>query len=231
MKRVRILPDRSADAALRPLVLELPRQARAPADAVVGADHVGHRRARLRRLEAVGLRHHVGDLIAAPAVALDADRVLIHEALIHHRLDRRQHALQRALAGIAGGVDDVRRQHQVAVADVVADVDRRARRADSRSGSRSASASRRCRPSSGTSSWGRNSPACRAPPATARRRRSCNAPVRTFPTAICAFCGLASLTLRSSLKLPSVVTRSGNSVEGLRGEQVDVGVLGLHRRA
>ena len=46
-----------------------------------------------------------------------------------------------------------------------------------------------------------------------------------------ACCGLASDTLRSSLKLPSVVTRSGEFAKLCAGEQVDVGVFGLHRRA
>ena len=52
----------------------------------------------------------------------------IDEALVHDGLDRRQDALQRALAGVAGRVDDVRHQHQVAVAHVVGDVDGVARR-------------------------------------------------------------------------------------------------------
>ncbi len=74
-------------------------QSRAPADAVVGADHVRHRRAGDRGLEAVRLRHHVRDLVAAPRLPVDADRLLVHVALIDHCLNRRQHALDRALAG------------------------------------------------------------------------------------------------------------------------------------
>src|ERR1039457_2233217 len=51
---------------------------------VVGADHVGHRRARGHRTEAIGLGHHVGDLIAAPTVPLYADGIFLHEALVDY---------------------------------------------------------------------------------------------------------------------------------------------------
>src|SRR3712207_7911623 len=45
--------------------------------------------------------------------SLDADRRLVDEPPVHHRLDRRQHALERALAGGAGRVGDVRHEHEV----------------------------------------------------------------------------------------------------------------------
>src|SRR5262249_42345163 len=102
-----ILPDRSADTALRVLVLELARNAGSPADAVVGPDHVRDRRTGSRRAESFGLGDHVGDLISAPAVALDADGVLVDKALVYHRLNRWEHAFQRALPWVARGVDDI----------------------------------------------------------------------------------------------------------------------------
>ena len=111
-------------------VLELARQASAPANAAVGAGHVRDHRARRRGFEAVRLRDHVGDLIAAPTVSLNADGLFVDEALVDHRLNRRQHALQRALARIADRVDDVRHEDQIAVADVVRRIDRSARARD-----------------------------------------------------------------------------------------------------
>src|SRR5437763_524792 len=52
------------------LVLKLPRQPGAPADAAIGAGHVHDGGARFGGFEAVGLRDHVGDLIPAPTVFL-----------------------------------------------------------------------------------------------------------------------------------------------------------------
>ena len=118
----------AADAALRALVLERARHARAPADAAVGADHVRHRRAGLDGAEHVGARDQVGDLVAAPAVALDADARRVDVAHADDLLHGRDDALERALARVADVVDDVRLQHDVAVADVAGDVDARARR-------------------------------------------------------------------------------------------------------
>src|SRR5438477_8707046 len=102
-----ILPKAAADARLRMLVLKLTRQSGAPADAAVGAGHVRDSGAGGGGFEAIGLRDHVGDLIAAPTVSLDSDRVFIDEALIDDGLDSRQHAFHGALAGIAGRVNDV----------------------------------------------------------------------------------------------------------------------------
>ena len=68
--------------------------------------------------EDVGLGDHVGDLIAAPAVALDADPPGIDEALVDDLLDGRQDALQGARPRVAGLVDDVGLEEDVAVADV-----------------------------------------------------------------------------------------------------------------
>jgi ATP-dependent helicase/nuclease subunit A len=59
-------PQRCAEPALCPLVLELPDHARLPADAAVGADHVDDGCARFRRGEDVRLRHEVRNLVAAP---------------------------------------------------------------------------------------------------------------------------------------------------------------------
>ncbi len=123
----RRVPRRRADAALRLLVLERARHAGAPADAAVGADHVRHRRAGLHRGEHVGPRDQVRDLVAAPRVPLDADPLRIDEALRDDGVDRGDDALLGALARIAGVVDDVGHQHDVAVADVAGDVDARAR--------------------------------------------------------------------------------------------------------
>src|SRR6266511_5365942 len=109
------------------LVLKLTRQARAPADAAVGAGHVRDGGAGSGCFEAVGLRDHVSDLITAPTVSLDADRVFVDVTLIYDGLYCRQHALHGALAGITGGINDVRHENQIAVADVVCRIDRSAR--------------------------------------------------------------------------------------------------------
>ena len=118
-----ILPDGAADAALGFFVLKLAGTAAAPADAVVGGDHVGDRCAVFRGFEAVGLGDHVRDLIAAPTVTLDADVLLVDEAAGGDGVDAAEDAFECALAGVAGGVDDVGREDEVAVADVVGDVD------------------------------------------------------------------------------------------------------------
>ena len=116
-----------SDTALRLLVLELPRQPGAPADAGVGARHIADGRSRFRTAKPIRLRDHVGDLVAAPRVALNADGLLVDEAQLHDGSDRGQHAAQRTLARLAGLVDDVGREDDVAVARVKRNVDARAR--------------------------------------------------------------------------------------------------------
>src|SRR6185369_6283024 len=86
----RIIPKAAADARLRALILKLSWQTRAPTNATVSARHVCHESARSRRFEAIRLRDHVRDLITAPTVSLDADRVLIYVTFIDHGLDSRQ---------------------------------------------------------------------------------------------------------------------------------------------
>src|SRR5438132_4789159 len=107
-------------------VLKLTRQACAPADAAVGAGHVRDRGAGRGGFEAIGLRNHVRDLITAPTVSLNADRVFVDEAFIDDGLDSGQHALHGALAGITGRINDVRHENQVAIADIVSRIDRSA---------------------------------------------------------------------------------------------------------
>src|SRR5437763_1177818 len=109
------------------LVLKLPRQPRAPADAAVGAGHVHDGGARFGGFEAIGLRNHVGDLIPAPTVSLDADVLLVNESAVDDGLDSRQNALQSITSRIAGFVNNVRHENQVTVADVVSRIDRSAR--------------------------------------------------------------------------------------------------------
>ena len=69
----RRFPERAADPALRLLILELPRQPAAPANAVIRADHVRTGAPASAARKQVGLRHQVGRLVAAPTVALNAD--------------------------------------------------------------------------------------------------------------------------------------------------------------
>src|SRR5437764_15425282 len=109
------------------LVLKLPWQSRAPANAAVGAGHVRDGGARFGGFEAIGLRDHVGDLISAPTVTLDADVLLVNESAIDDGLHRGQDALQRVSSRIAGFVNNVRHKNQVAVADVISRIDRSAR--------------------------------------------------------------------------------------------------------
>src|SRR5436305_10321138 len=108
------------------LVLKLARQPRAPANAAVGAGHVRDGGARFGGFEAIGLRDHVGDLISAPTVSLDADVVLVNESAIDDGLHRGQHALQSITSRIAGFVNNVRHENQVTVADVVSRINRSA---------------------------------------------------------------------------------------------------------
>src|SRR6185437_14039086 len=118
-----LVPRRGADAALGVLVLELAHHARGPADAAVGAGHVRHHGPGLDRAEAVGVGDHVGDLVSAPAMPLDADAMRVNEAHGLHRVNGGQHALHGAFAGRAGVVDDVGLEHDVAVAGVAQRVD------------------------------------------------------------------------------------------------------------
>src|ERR1043166_9748767 len=97
------------------LVLKLTRQARAPANAAVSAGHIRDGCTGFGRFEAVRLRHHVSDLITAPTVTLYADVVLIDEAPVDDGLHRGQHTLQSLATGIAGFVNDVRHENQIAV--------------------------------------------------------------------------------------------------------------------
>src|SRR5438874_9803 len=110
------------------LVLKLPRQTRAPANAAVCTRHVRYRRSGLSGFEPVRLRDHVGDLVSAPTVPLNSDVVLIDESFIDYGLNCRQHALQSTAPRIARGVDDVRHEDQIAVADIESRIDRSARR-------------------------------------------------------------------------------------------------------
>ncbi len=82
----------------------------APADAVVRADHVGHRRppASAVSLKRLGLRDHIRGLVAAPTVALEADGLLIHHSAIHHRLMAGTSALESAFLARIAGVHDIR---------------------------------------------------------------------------------------------------------------------------
>src|SRR5262249_19630125 len=123
----RVFPQAAADAALRAFVLELARQPGAPSASAVGAGHIAPEGAGRGGFEAVGLRDHIRDLITAPTVALNADGVFVDEALVDDRLNRGQHAFERALAGIADGVNDVGHQDQIAVTGVKRGVDRMAR--------------------------------------------------------------------------------------------------------
>src|SRR5262245_42976146 len=101
------------------LVLELPRKSGSPSNPTVCAGHIGDDGSRCRGLEAIGPRQHVSDLVSTPAVALDSDGALVNEAFVDHRLNGRQHAVQRALAGEPNGVDDIRLEDEVAVARIV----------------------------------------------------------------------------------------------------------------
>src|SRR6266550_603726 len=109
------------------LVLKLSRQASAPANAAVGAGHVRDCSSGLRGFEAIRLRDHVGDLITAPTVSLDANVRLVNKTFIDHGLNGRQHALQSTASRISGRVNDVRHEDQIAVTNVVSRIDRSAR--------------------------------------------------------------------------------------------------------
>src|SRR2546422_11309841 len=101
------------------LVLELARQACAPTNSAVSTGHVRDGGAGLRGFEAIGLRHHVRDLIATPTVSLNSDRILVHKALVDDGLDSRQHAMQSARSGIASRVNNVRHVIQITISDII----------------------------------------------------------------------------------------------------------------
>src|SRR6185369_2892385 len=105
------------------LVLKLARQPGSPANPTVRAGHICYWRSGRCRFEPRSLSDHISDLVTAPTVSLYADRFLIHIALIDHRLDRRQHALKRALSGMPDRVDDVGFEHEITVARVEGRVD------------------------------------------------------------------------------------------------------------
>src|SRR5438034_10694373 len=106
------------------LVLKLAGQTSAPANAAVGACHIRDCGARLCGLETIRLRHHVSDLITAPTVSLDADVRLVNKTFIDHGLNGGQNALQSTAARIAGRVNNVRHEDQIAVADIVGWINR-----------------------------------------------------------------------------------------------------------
>src|SRR5581483_7302586 len=106
------------------LVLKLPWNTWAPADAIVSADHIRNRSARSRGTKTIGTGNHVGDLVPAPAMPLNTDRLLIHKSAVHYFLNRRKHTVQSALSREANLVGDIRFQYQIAVADVVTHIDR-----------------------------------------------------------------------------------------------------------
>ena len=183
------------------------------------------------RGEHVGARDQVRDLVAAPRVPLDADPLRIDEALRDDGVDGGDDALLGALARIAGVVDDVRHQHDVAVADVAGDVDAGAgvRARDSCAGP--PTAPRRCRPSSGTSSPGRSSPAWRGSRAASCRRRCVYCISSALPQTYSACCGLAFDTFFMSRKLRVADPEVRELVEARLREDDAVGVLRLDRSA
>src|SRR6201988_5104145 len=67
-------------------------------------------------------------MFATSAPGAAALKRFVYVATINHRLNSWQHALQRAAARITYRVDDVRHVDEIAVADVVSGIDRRARR-------------------------------------------------------------------------------------------------------
>src|SRR3954452_14201583 len=119
----RVFPKAATDTALRTLVLKLPRHSRPPANSIVSADHVGDRGNSLPCPEPAGSRYHVGDLIATPAMPLNADGLFVHKALIDHFLKGRQNTVKGTLAGIAHLVCDIRFQNEIAVADIDCRID------------------------------------------------------------------------------------------------------------
>ena len=121
-------PEWGADPALGFLILEGPGHARAPADAAVGAGHVDDGRARFHGGEHVGLGDHVADLVAAPAVALDADPFRVDETHPENFLDGRDDALEGARPRVADLVDDVGHEDDVTVADIAREIDVRSGR-------------------------------------------------------------------------------------------------------
>src|SRR6266446_6194978 len=114
----RIFPKAAADTRLRMFILELTRQTGAPTNATIGAGHIRDSSSGLRGFEAIGLRDHVSDLITAPTVSLNSDRVFVDKSFVNDGLNPRQHALQRTRSRIAGGVNNVRHENQIAVADI-----------------------------------------------------------------------------------------------------------------
>src|ERR1051325_8385231 len=119
----RILPDRSADAALRRLVLEGARESSAPTDAAVRARHVHDRRAEHRRREDVRLRDHVEALVSAPRLTLHTELRGIDVSAREQHLDAGDDRLHRARTRIALFIMNAGLEDDVAVRRVVRRVD------------------------------------------------------------------------------------------------------------
>src|SRR3989440_9727112 len=96
-------------------VLKLSRQTGAPANAAVGAGHIRDRSPGFCGFETIRLRDHVGDLIAAPTVSLNADVRLVDKTFIDYGLNGGQHALQSTASRIARRVNDIQREDQIAL--------------------------------------------------------------------------------------------------------------------
>ena len=118
---LRDFPDRAEGLVM--LVLGGAASAGLPADAAVGTEEIGDGCARRDAGEHLGSRGQVGDLIAAVAVALDADPLGVDKAFVHERGDARHDRFVGALADVAGVEVDVRVEDKVAVAHEVMVVD------------------------------------------------------------------------------------------------------------
>src|SRR5437588_8295949 len=106
------------------LVLKLSWQASTPANAAVGTGLIRDCSSGLRGFEAIRLRDHVSDLITAPTVSLNANVRLVDKTFIDDGLNGRQNALQSTTSRIAGRVNNVRHEDQIAVTNVVSWIDR-----------------------------------------------------------------------------------------------------------
>src|SRR5438552_4556610 len=122
-----VFPKAAANARLRMLVLKLSRQTSTPTNSAVGAGHIRDRGSGFRGFETICLRNHVSDLIATPTVSLNADVRFVNKTFIDHGLNGGQHALQSTASRIAGRVNNVRHENQIAVTNVVSRIDRSAR--------------------------------------------------------------------------------------------------------
>src|SRR5260221_3937868 len=116
-------PQGRPEPALRFLLLKRAADACCPPDAAIGAGHICHGSAGLRRGEQTRAGDEVGYLVTAPAVTLDADLCGVYPFETRQIAERRDHGVIGVLTGLTGLVENIRIESEIPVADKIRDID------------------------------------------------------------------------------------------------------------